>query len=623
VSRVIGIDLGTTNSCVAVMEGGGPVVIPNAEGSRTTPTIVAFAEGGERLVGQIAKRQSVTNPECTVHSAKRLIGRRYDSEEARRTAALVPYKIVPAANGDAWVEVRGRAYSPSEIQAVVLRQLRRTAEEYLGETVTDAVITVPAYFDDSQRQATKDAGTIAGLNVLRIVNEPMAAALAYGMQAGGRRTVAVYDLGGGTFDISILEIGDGVYEVRATSGDTFLGGEDFDQRLLEYYVGQFQREEGIDLRRDPVALQRLREAVERAKHELSARVETTISLPFLVHDERGPRHLQAVLTRARLEELVRDLVERTLPPCGVALERAGIARGQVDEVVLVGGQTRMPLVQQLVRDFFRRDPHRGVNPDEVVAVGAAVQSGILSGTVRDVLLLDVTPLALGIETKGGVFTRLIEANTTIPFRRSRAFSTASDNQTSVTIHVVQGEREMAADNKSLGQFELLGIPPAPRGIPKIEVTFDIDADGIVNVSAKDLGTGREQAIRITASGGLGAEELRAMREDAERHGAEDAVRREFAEVRNEGESLVYSGERALAAYRGRLGEEESARLVAALATVRANLDRGELAPLREAVRALGAAAAAVSRLVLDDGAAPAAAGQGATGAEGGDAPGEV
>ncbi len=596
-SRVVGIDLGTTNSCVAVLEGGGPVVIPNGEGSRTTPTIVAFTDGGERLVGQTAKRQAVTNPECTVTSVKRLIGRRFESEEVRRTAALVPYRIVPAPNGDAWVEVRGRAHSPSEVQAMVLRQLRQTAEDYLGEPVTDAVITVPAYFDDSQRQATKDAGTIAGLTVLRIVNEPTAAALAYGMQGGGRRTVAVYDLGGGTFDISVLEIGDGVYEVRSTSGDTFLGGDDFDQRLVDFYAGQFQREEGIDLTRDRVALQRLREAVERAKHELSARVETTINLPFLVHDDRGPRHLQAVLTRARLEELVRDLVERTVRPCETALERAGIGPEQVDEVILVGGQTRMPLVQQVVRDFFRREPHRGVNPDEVVAVGAAVQSGILRGEVRDVLLLDVTPLALGIETKGGVFTRLIEANTTIPFRRAQVFSTAGDNQTSVTVHVLQGERDMAADNKSLGQFELFGIPPAPRGVPKVEVAFDIDANGIVKVSAKDLGTGLAQEIRITASGGLSAEEIRLMREDAERHGADDARRREFAELANEAESLLYSTDRALAEYRSLLDEEEARAVSAAMARVRAAVAEGEPRPLRDAVEALSSAAATISRLV--------------------------
>jgi len=598
--RVVGIDLGTTNSCIAVMESGGPVVIPNGEGSRTTPTIVAFTDSGERLVGQIAKRQLVTSPSGTVYSAKRLIGRRFDSEEAARTRGLVPYAIVPALNGDAWIEVRGTAYSPSEIQAIVLRQLRQDAEEYLGEPVTDAVITVPAYYNDSQRQATKDAGTIAGLNVLRIVNEPTAAALAYGLQGGARRTVAVYDLGGGTFDISILEIGAGVYEVRATSGDTFLGGDDFDQRMVDFLAARFREEQGLDPGRDKVALQRLKEAVERAKHELSSRVESTINLPFLLADATGPRHLQYLFTRARLEELVRDLVERTLKPCQTALEKTGLKPEQIDEVILVGGQTRMPLVQQVVRDFFRREPHRGVNPDEVVAIGAAVQSGILSGQVRDVLLLDVTPLALGIETKGAIFTRLIEANTTIPFRNRRVFSTASDNQTSVTIHVLQGERDMAADNKSLGQFELVGITPAPRGVPKIEVAFAIDANGIVSVSARDTGTGHQQEIRITASGGLVAEELARMRAEAERYGAEDARNRELAEVRNEAEALVYSTDRALGEYRSLLDDNESAMLQAALLGVKTALGGGDIRQVRESLQVLAAAAGVLSRLIFRD-----------------------
>ncbi len=595
--RVVGIDLGTTNSCIAVMETGGPVVIPNGEGSRTTPTIVAFTDSGERLVGQIAKRQLVTSPSGTVYSAKRLIGRRFDSEEVARTRELVPYAIVPALNGDAWIEVRGAAYNPAEIQAIVLRQLRQDAEEYLGEPVADAVITVPAYYNDSQRQATKDAGTIAGLNVLRIVNEPTAAALAYGLQGGARRTVAVYDLGGGTFDISILEIGDGVYEVRATSGDTFLGGDDFDQRMVDFLAARFREEQGFDLGRDKVALQRLKEAVERAKHELSTRVESTINLPFLVADAQGPRHLQYLFTRARLEELVRDLVERTLKPCETALEKAGLKPQQIDEVILVGGQTRMPLVQQLVRDFFRREPHRGVNPDEVVAIGAAVQSGILSGQVRNVLLLDVTPLSLGIETKGGIFTRLIESNTTIPFRNKRVFSTASDNQTSVTIHILQGEREMAADNKSLGQFELVGITPAVRGVPKIEVAFDIDANGIVNVSARDTRTGQRQEIRIIASGGLDAEEISRMRAEAERHAAEDARSRELAEARNEAEALVYSTDRALGEYRSLIDENEAALVQNALSGVKSALGGGDLRRLRESVRSLTEAGRALSRVI--------------------------
>jgi molecular chaperone DnaK len=597
VSRVIGIDLGTTNSCVAVMESGGAVVIPNSEGSRTTPTIVAFTDSGERLVGQIAKRQMVTRPEATVFSAKRLTGRRFDSEEVRRHRAIVPYAIVEGDNGDAWIEVGGTRYSPSQVQAMVLRHLRQTAEDYLGEPVSEAVITVPAYFNDSQRQATKDAGTIAGLSVLRIVNEPTAAALAYGLQGGKRRKIAVYDLGGGTFDISILEIGDGVYEVLATSGDTFLGGDDFDHRMIDFLVGQFRQEQGLDIGADKVALQRLKEAVERAKHELSARVETTISLPFLIADASGPRHFQYLFTRARLEELVRELVDRTIRPCEAALEKAGLKPGEVDEIILVGGQTRMPLVQQVVRDFFRREPHRGVNPDEVVAVGAAVQSGILKGEVRDVLLLDVTSLSLGIETKGGIFTRLIEANTTIPFRKGRVFSTASDNQTSVTIHVVQGEREMAADNKSLGQFELFGIPPSPRGVPKVEVTFDIDANGIVNVSARDLGTGRQQGIRITASGGLSPEEIRGMRLEAEQHSAEDARKKELAELRNEAESLLYSTDRALTEFRALMDETESAALDAALRRVKEAMAAGQPADLRAAIRQLNAESHVLSRLL--------------------------
>ncbi len=580
-SSVIGIDLGTTNSCVAVMEGSGPVVIPNAEGSRTTPSMVAFTSGGERLVGYIAKRQAVSNPENTVFSAKRLVGRRYESDEIRHAKEMIPFRIVRARNGDAWVEVSGKTYSPPEIQAIVLQKLRQTAEEYLGEEVKDAVITVPAYFNDSQRQATKDAGIIAGLNVIRIINEPTAAALAYGLEGRSRRKVAVYDLGGGTFDISVMEIGEGVYEVLSTSGDTFLGGDDFDQRVIQYIAGKFSEEHGLDLSRDKMALQRLKEAVERAKHELSTVVETNINLPFLTTDAAGPRHMDFHLTRAKLESLVRDLVERTIPPCRTALEAAGLTVKDVSDVILVGGQTRMPLVQEEVRKFFGREPNRSVNPDEVVAVGAAVQSGVLRGKVRNVILLDVTPLSLGIETKGGIFNKLIEANTSIPFRRSQTFSTATDYQTSVTIHVLQGEREMAADNKSLGQFELVGIPPAPRGVPKIEVAFDIDANGIVHVSAKDVGTGLQQTIKITASSGLSDEEIRKMRDDAGRHAEADARRKEEAERRNQAESLLYSAERTLEEFGDKIGEKNRRALRDCAGRMRRALKNDDVAGIRE------------------------------------------
>ncbi len=555
-SRVIGIDLGTTNSCVAVMEGSGPVVIPNSEGGRTTPSMVAFAEGGEQLVGQIAKRQAVTNPENSVFSVKRLIGRKFQSPEISRSVKMIPFKIIEAPNGDAWVEVRGKVHSPPEIQAIILRRLRQNAEDYLGEKVTEAVITVPAYFHDSQRQATKDAGTIAGLNVLRIINEPTAAALTYGLDHKERHKVAVYDLGGGTFDISILEIGDGVYEVMATSGDTFLGGEDFDQVLINHLAGQFNKEQGVDLKKDKIALQRLKEAVERAKHELSVTVETNVNLPFLTADSQGPRHMQHFLTRAKLEQLIKDLVERTINPCRKCLKQANLKVQDIKEVVLVGGQTRMPLVQQVVQNFFQQEPSKGVNPDEVVALGAAIQSGVLKGEVRDVLLLDVTPLSLGIETRGGIFTKLIEANTTIPYRQSQIFSTATDNQSSVTVHVLQGEREMAIDNKSLGQFELFGVPPAPKGVPRIEVTFDIDANGIVNVSAKDLGTKLEQAIRINASSGLSKEEIQARVQDAEKHAASDSRKKQQAEVHNQAESLLYSTGRSMEEFGSSIKEEE-------------------------------------------------------------------
>ena len=524
-AKVIGIDLGTTNSCVAVMEGKTPKVIENAEGMRTTPSIVAFTDEGERLVGQPAKRQAVTNPERTIFAVKRLIGRRYDDPMVEKDKKLVPYKISRASNGDAWVEIEGKTYSPSQISAFVLQKMKETAEAYLGTKVEQAVITVPAYFNDAQRQATKDGGKIAGLEVLRIINEPTAAALAYGLDKNKSGTIAVYDLGGGTFDISILEIGDGVFEVKSTNGDTFLGGEDFDMRLVNYLADEFQKEQGIDLRRDKLALQRLKESAEKAKIELSSTTQTEINLPFITADATGPKHLTMKLTRAKFEALVDDLIQKTIEPCKLAIKDAGLSAAEINEVVLVGGMTRMPKVQEIVKQLFGKEPHKGVNPDEVVAVGAAIQAGVLQGDVKDVLLLDVTPLSLGIETLGGVFTRLIDRNTTIPTKKSQVFSTAEDGQTAVTIRVFQGEREMAADNKMLGQFDLIGIPPAPRGIPQIEVTFDIDANGIVNVSAKDKGTGKEQQIRIQASGGLSEADIQKMVKDAEAHAEEDKKRK--------------------------------------------------------------------------------------------------
>ncbi len=544
-SKVIGIDLGTTNSCVAIMEGGEPVVIANAEGSRTTPSMVAFADNGERLVGQQAKRQAVTNPENTLYAIKRLIGRKFESDAVKKDIAISPFKIVKADNGDAWVEVRAKRYSPPEISAIVLQKMKKTAEDYLGETVTDAVITVPAYFDDSQRQATKDAGKIAGLNVLRIINEPTAAALAYGLDKKKEEKVAVFDLGGGTFDISILELGDGVFEVKSTNGDTFLGGEDFDQLVIDWIADEFKKDQGIDLRGDKMALQRLKEAAEKAKCELSTSLETDINLPFITADASGPKHLTMKLSRAKLELICAQLLAKLEGPCRTALKDAGLSPSDIDEVILVGGMTRMPAVQKKVEDIFGKTPNRGVNPDEVVAIGAAIQGGVLKGDVKDVLLLDVTPLSLGIETLGSVMTRLIEKNTTIPCRKSQVFSTAADNQPAVSIHVLQGEREMARDNKTLGNFELSGIPPAPRGVPQIEVTFDIDANGIVHVSAKDLGTGKEQSIRITASSGLSKEEIDKMVRDAEAHAEEDKRKREAIEARNHADSMIYSTEKSL------------------------------------------------------------------------------
>jgi molecular chaperone DnaK len=554
--KVIGIDLGTTNSCVAVMDGKAPKVIENAEGMRTTPSIVAFSDDGERLVGQPAKRQAVTNPERTIFAVKRLIGRRYDDPTVEKDKKLVPYKISKAGNGDAWVEADGKTYSPSQISAFTLQKMKETAEAHLGQKVDQAVITVPAYFNDAQRQATKDAGKIAGLEVLRIINEPTAAALAYGLDKSKAGTIAVYDLGGGTFDVSILEIGDGVFEVKSTNGDTFLGGEDFDMRLVNYLADEFQKEQGINLRNDKLALQRLKEAAEKAKIELSSTTQTEINLPFITADQSGPKHLTMKLTRAKFEALVDDLVQKTIEPCRKALKDAGLTAGEIGEVVLVGGMTRMPKVQEVVKQLFGKEPHKGVNPDEVVAIGAAIQAGVLQGDVKDVLLLDVTPLSLGIETLGGVFTRIIDRNTTIPTKKSQVFSTAEDNQNAVTIRVFQGEREMAADNKVLGQFDLMGIPPAPRGMPQIEVTFDIDANGIVNVSAKDKATGKEQQIRIQASGGLSEADIEKMVKDAEVNAAEDKKRRESVDAKNHADSLVHSTEKALTEHGSKIEESE-------------------------------------------------------------------